>query len=206
MICAVAGYQALASAGLSIVALLNRRFHELPEAATVDAFLASNNELKTLRTNTGQLIQLPAVSVYCYKLSIDATTRPGWSAVGSVDGIPRLPLRMHLLVTAWAQNAEDELRWLGLAAQILETESILTGPILEPGGRWEAGDAIQIVADEVGLEPMSEAFQALSTDYRLSIPYLARVIRLHGPADATGEAVATVADRLLQGAGVGVGT
>lgn len=191
----MAGYQALAAAGLSIVALLNRRFHSVPGAASLDAFLASTNELKTMKTNSGQLVHQPAISVYCYRVSVDRETRPGWSAVGSIDGIPRLPLRMHFLIAAWAPNVEDELRFLGLAAQTLESESILTGPLLEPSGEWAAGDAVQIVCDDLALDSMSEAFQALSTDYRLSLPYVARVICIDGRLEPDGERVATVAAR-----------
>jgi hypothetical protein len=192
----MAGYQALAAAGSSIVALLNRRFHERPEAVDVNAFLASANELKTMRNNSGQLIQQPAVSVYCYRISVDRETRPGWSAVSSTDGIPRIPLRMHLLIAAWAPNVTDELRWLGLAAQVLESESILTGPLLEPSGRWSTGDAVQIVADDLALDSMSETFQALSAEYRLTLPYIARVICIHGVEEPVREPVATVATRL----------
>jgi hypothetical protein len=192
----VAGYQALAAAGSSIVALLNRRFHELPEAAQLHAFLASTNELKTMRTNTGQLIQQPAISVYCYRISVDRETRAGWSAVASADGIPRIPLRMHLLVAAWAQNVTDELRWLGLAAQVLEGEGNLTGPLLDPDGQWGDADSVQIVTDDLALDSMSEAFQALSTDYRLTLPYIARVICIDGKLEPTAERVVTVADRV----------
>ena len=191
----MAGYEALSAAGSSIVALLNRRFRDLPEAAALNAFLASANELKTMRTNTGQLIQQPAVSVYCYRISVDKETRPGWSAVASVDGIPRLPLRMHLLVAAWAADVADELRWLGLAAQILEGESILTGPLLDQRGRWGPGDAVQIVTDDLALESMSETFQALSADFRLTLPYIARVICIDGRLESLGERVATVASQ-----------
>jgi len=192
----VAGYQALAAAGSSIVALLDRRFREVPEAVQLNAFLASTNELKTMRTNTGQLIQQPAVGIYCYRISVDRETRPGWSAVASADGIPRLPLRMHFLVSAWASNVTDELRWLGLAAQVLESDSNLTGPLLDPIGRWSDGDAIQIVTDDLALESVSEAFQALSTDYRLTLPYIARVICIEGRPEPTAERVVTVAERL----------
>jgi hypothetical protein len=194
----MAGYQALAAAGLSIVALLKRRFAEEPEAATaaLDAFLATANELKTMKTNSGQLIQQPAVSVYCYRVSVDKETRPGWSAVASIDGIPRIPLRMHLLVAAWAPNVTDELRWLGLAAQVLESEPILTGPLLDPMGSWSAGDAVQIVTDDLALESVSETFEALSTDFRLTLPYIARVICIDGRLESTADLVGTVSDGL----------
>ena len=83
--------------------MLNRHFLDYPEAVAdgLQAFLASSNELKTMKTNTGETITQPAISVYCYRISVDKETRPGWSAVGSADGVPRLPLRMHLLLASW---------------------------------------------------------------------------------------------------------
>lgn len=194
----MAGYRGLAAAGVSIVGLLNRRFTSHPEAsaAGLKGFLASSNELKTMRNGQGQLITLPAVSVYCYKVSLDRETRPGWSAVATRDGIPRIPLRMHLLVAAWAGNAEDELRWLGLAAQILESESVLSGVMLDPLGRWRPNEVVTVVPDELALDSVSEAFQALSTDYRLSLCYIARVVCLEGREEAVAEPVATVASRI----------
>ena len=201
----MAGYQALAAAGQSIVALLNRRFHELPEAVGVDAFLASTNEFKTMKTNTGQLIHQPAVSVYCYKICVDKETRPAMSGARQYDGIPRLPLRIHFLVAAWASNVTEELKWLGLAMQVLDSESILTGPLLDTSGGWSTGDVVQIVADDLALDTISEAFQALSTDFRLSLPYIARVVFIEGRHQPTEEPVATVADRLEQPDGVTAG-
>jgi hypothetical protein len=102
---------------------------------------------------------------------------------------------MHLMVSAWDTVVESELRWLGLAAQILESESVLTGPLLHPMGSWRPGDEIQVVTDDVALESMSEAFQALTTDYRLSLLYLARVICLEGRHVDPEEPVTAVAGR-----------
>jgi Pvc16 N-terminal domain len=190
----VASYRALAATGRSIVDLLNRRFVEqLPAPPRPTAVLAGTADFNQVNSSPVAVIQYPAVSVYCYRVSVDAETRPGWSAVASVDGIPRLPLRMHVLIAAWDTVVESELEWLGLAAQVLESESILTGPLLHPSGGWDAGDAIQVVADDLGLDSMSEAFEALTTEYRLSLPYVARVIRIDGPRQPIGEEVATVA-------------
>jgi len=195
----MAGYRALAAAGRSIVALLNRRFEEelQPPARRPSAVLAGTADFDRVNSAADAVIQFPAVSVYCYRICVDRETRPGYSAMASVDGIPRIPLRMHLLIAAWDQFVEAELEWLGLTVRVLESESILTGPLLHPSGDWGPGDSMQIVPDELALDSLSEAFQALTTDYRLSLPYVARVIRIDGPRQATDEAVATV------GAGVG---
>ena len=196
MIGVVAGYKALASAGRSIVDLLNLRIDQtLAPARRPKAVMAGTVDFDKVNSSPTAVIQYPAISVYCYKICVDRETRPGWSAVGSVDGIPRIPLRMHLMLSAWDTVVESELEWLGLAAQILESESIFTGPLLHPTGDWDPGDAIQIVTDEIALEPMSEAFQALTTKYRLSLLYIARVIVIEGRQQPVGERVTTVGAR-----------
>ena len=48
---------------------------------------------------------------------------------------------------------------------------------------------ITVVPDELALDTVSEAFQALSTDYRLSLPYIARVVVLEGGREAVAGAV-----------------
>lgn len=200
----MAGYQALQAVGVSIVALLNRRFAERDGGTGLAAMLANTRQLKTMATNNGQLIQQPSISVFCYRVSVDRETRPGWSAVAHTDGIPRLPLRLHFLLGAFAATVEEELLWLGLAASVLEGESILTGPLLLPvplpdGGMvnpWRPVDTVQVITDDLAMDSMSEAFQALSTDYRLQLPYLARVICLEGEPRPVGVPVATVAGRL----------
>ncbi|MFB7666110.1 DUF4255 domain-containing protein [Kitasatospora sp. NPDC056138] len=194
----MAGYRALAAVGRSVVALLDRRFAErIPVGRRPEAVLAGPLDFEKVDT-PGAVIRHPAVSVYCYRLSVDKETRPGWSAVAARDGIPRLPLRMHLMVAAWDQYVEAELEWLGLAAQVLESDSILTGPLLDPSGEWESGDMIQLVADELAMDSLSEAFQAFTTEYRLCLPYLARVVRIDGPSMGAAGEVATVAAGLSE--------
>ena len=194
----MAGHGALAATLSSVVAVLEDGFvAAIPPGPNVRrpvARMAGTVDFD--RANTpGAVIQNPTVSVYCYRLSVDRETRPGWSAVASRDGVPRLPLRMHLLVTAWDEFVENELRWLGLAAHILESTSVLTGPLLDPAGGWAPGDMVQVVPDDMALESMSEAFQALTADFRLYLLYQARVIVIDGRPAGGGEPVATVASR-----------
>ncbi len=193
----MAGHKALAAAGRSIVDLLNLRIGEqltVPPRPT--AVLAGTTDFNAVNSNPTAVIQFPAISVYCYKVSVDPEMRPGQSALAASDGFPRIPLRMHLMISAWDTVVESELEWLGLAAQILESQSQFTGPLLHPSGEWAPGDAIQVVTDDVALESMTEAFQALTTDYRLSLLYLAKVITIRGTPSRTAEPVTLVADRM----------
>ncbi len=189
----MAGYRALAAVGRSVVALLDQRFTETipPQDRRPEVVLAGPVDFDKVNT-PGSLIRHPAVSVYCYRLSIDRETRPALAAMAARDGLPRLPLRMHLMIAAWDQVVEAELEWLGLVARTLESEALLTGPLLDSTGEWLPGDSVQIVPDELAMDSMSEAFQAMTTDYRLCLPYLARVIRIDGPAGPSPAEVTTV--------------
>jgi hypothetical protein len=106
---------------------------------------------------------------------------------------------MHLFISAWDQFVESELEWLGLTARAIETHSLLTGTMLDPTGDWGPGDAIQVVPDDLALESMSEAFQALTTDYRCFLAYVARVIVIDGGQEGVGPEVTTVGGRVSKG-------
>ncbi|WP_433157865.1 DUF4255 domain-containing protein [Kribbella sp. CA-247076] len=194
----MAGYKALAALGLSVVEILNSGFRsERPAPLRCPtAVLAGTTDFDQVNSSPSAVIRFPAVSVYCYRLSVDRETRPGWSAVAAGDGIPRVPLRMHLMVSAWDQIVENELEWLGLTARILEANSLLTGPQLDPAGDWDPGDMVQIVPDELALDSMSEAFQALTTDYRLCLPYVARVIVIDADGAPPSERVTTIGNHI----------
>jgi len=64
--------------------------------------------------------------------------------------------------------------------QCLDSTPILSGPLLHSSGEWDAGEAIQIVLEEVSNEAVMRMFDSLPTEYRLSVPYVARVMRLDG--------------------------
>jgi len=187
----MAGYKALASVERSVKALLERRLRAELGPNPPEVVLVGTADLDKVNT-AGSVITFPAVSVFCYRLSVDRETRPLWSSVASVDGRPRLPLRMHLLVTAWDKFVESELEMLGLVARTLETDSILAGPLLDASGEWGADETVEVVPEDMALESMSEAFQALTADFRLYLLYQARVVVIEGAAPVTEQRVATV--------------
>lgn len=190
----MAGYRAIAAVGRSIVDLLNRRFEqELPAGQRPRAVLAGANDFEKVESSPTAVIRYPAISLYFYRVVVDRETRPGWSTVASIDGVPRIPLRLHFLLAAWDSVVENELEYLGMALRILESEPVLTGPLLHHSGDWDPADVIQVVADDLGQDSMSEAFQALTTQYRLSFPYVARVVCIDGRSGSTVERVAAVA-------------
>jgi hypothetical protein len=179
----MADFDSFAGAGRSIVRLLNLGFAEQnphPTSSKTRATLVRTEDFKTEPGNTNDATALnpPAVSIFFYRVDFNRTMRAPWSAVGNYEGRAHLPVDMHFLLTPWAENAEYELRLLGRAMQILETHPILTGPLLDPTGSWGASDAVQICLAEITTEEVMRTFDSLPVDFKLSVPYVARVIRI----------------------------
>lgn len=190
----MAGFECIAATGKSIERLINVGFLEAdpipdatirPKAALVRAEDFGNPG------ETGNPLQPPGLSVFLYRVDFNKTTRAGWSAVGSMDGRAYLPLDLHFLLTAWAPNAEYELRILGRAMQIMEQHASLSGPLLAASGGWNAGDSVQVVMEELSTEAVMRTFDSLPHDYKLSVPYVARVVRLDGRVAAPDPEVVT---------------
>jgi hypothetical protein len=179
----MADFDSFAGAGRSIVRLLNLGFTEAnphPTASKTSAVLIRTEDFKNDASNTtdGSPLTPPAVSIFFYRVDFNRTMRAPWSAVGNYEGRAHLPVDMHFLLTPWAENAEYELRLLGRAMQILETHPILTGPLLDPMGSWAPSDAVQLCLAEITTEEVMRTFDSLPVDFKLSVPYVARVIRI----------------------------
>jgi hypothetical protein len=178
---------AIAAVALSLRELLNRYFAELL-AADADAFralptarLVSTEDFSQVGASASSLIRYPSLAIFCYRSDINRTMRAPWAAVAHVDGNIHLPLDLHFLLTPFDSDAEAELRIMGATMQCLERHPILAGVRLHPQGHWQAGDAIQLVNEDLVTEDVLRTFDTLPTDFRLSVSYVARVIRLDAP-------------------------
>ena len=92
------------------------------------------------------------VSIFCHRVDINQTMRPPWTAVSAVTARTHVPVDAHFLLTAWESDAEAELRLLGCTLLALETAPILTGPLLHPSGRWESGESVQLLNEDLVTE------------------------------------------------------
>ncbi len=182
----MADFAAVAAAGLTLERLLSAAFLETPvpvPGKTTRAVLIRTEEFDT--KEHGSPLVPPALSVWIYRVEFNKTMRAAWSAVGAHDGRGHLPLDLHILLTPWAENAEYELRILGRAMECLEALPILTGPLLNPSTSWAANDGIQIVLEDLPTETLMRIFDSLQSDYKLSVPYIARVVRVDTSPVAT---------------------
>lgn len=187
----MAGFAGIAAASKSIERLLNACFAEdepVPGKRT-RAVLARTGDFE--ESNRASGIGSPAVSIFLYRVDFNKTMRAAWSAVGSQDGRSHLAVDLHFLLTPWAENAEFEHRILGKVLQCIETKPVLSGPLLHPSTDWAPNESLQLVAEDVSTEAIMRTFDSLPTDYRLSVPYIARLVRIDGPSASIDVPVTT---------------
>lgn len=191
----MAGFTAIAAVGKSIERLLANAFldrapvpNKTTKAVLIRAEDITDTQIKNLVGDYG-------LSILLYRVDFNKTMRASWSAVGQDDGRGHLALDLHYLLTPWADNAEHQHMIIGRAMQTLERSATLSGPLLyepvlpataeyvdEP--RAAVTDNVQVLLEEISTEALMRTFDSLPSDYRLSVPYLARVVRIDTLADA----------------------
>jgi hypothetical protein len=193
----VAGFRSVAAVGKSIEALLNSAFTavEPVDTESTRAVLIQTDDLDSAGVS---LIVRPAMSILLYRVDFNKTMRANWSSVGAVDGHAHLPLDLHYLLTAWADNAEHEHRMVGRAVQVLEEVGALSGPLLYPDGDWLPGEAVQLYLEDMATDDLMRTFESLQAHFRLSIPYIARVVVVSSEGGVGLRDVVTV----VQGTGI----
>jgi hypothetical protein len=176
----LAGFSGIAAAGKSIEMLLTAGFEEFQPVTGNNTKAVLVHTIDFEANNVSNNIGSPALSIFLYRVDFNKVMRAAWSATSEQDGRSHLGLDLHYLITPWAENAEDDHRVLGRAMQCIESTPILSGPLLHSSGEWDAGESLQLVLEEVSTEAVMRIFDSLPTDYRLSVPYIARIMRLDG--------------------------
>jgi hypothetical protein len=172
----MADFRSIAAVGKSLKNYLEAGFVEQQPVpnAQARAELIQTEALTDLQASHGQ----PVVSLLLYRVDFDKTMRASWSAVGSIDGNVHLPVDLHYLVTAWAQNAEHEHLLVGRTMELLEEIGSLGGTLLSPEAGWTSNETVQLCLEELSTDDLMRTFESLDCDFRLSIPYLARIVVL----------------------------
>jgi hypothetical protein len=189
----MADFRSIAAVGSSIQRYLQLCFEEQPPIADSDR-VANVVLVRTedLNSEISNVITLPALSLFLYRVETNKTMRAAWASVAHREGHAHLPLDLHFLLTAWAENAEHEYRILGRAIQSIEDHPILTGPMLDPLTDWATYEAVQFYFEDLTTEDVMRTFDSLPVDYKLSIPYLARIVVMDGTVQRPDMPVATV--------------
>lgn len=95
---------------------------------------------------------------------------------------PRAPLALdlHYLLTVWQDSALAEQTIIGWAMRQLDEHAILDSSFLSPEGGWAADESIQLLPDDLTSQDLFHIWDRLRPSYRLSVGYVARVVRIDG--------------------------
>ncbi|NOY61536.1 MAG: DUF4255 domain-containing protein [Gammaproteobacteria bacterium] len=175
----MADFTSIAAVGSSLERYLNLCFEERPP---IVGQVTRAQLVRTEDIDKGAAVPVarPSLSLYLYRVDFNKTMRAAWSGVAYHDGESHLPLDLHFLFIAWADNADYEYRITGRAMQCMENTPILTGPLLDPITNWSTGDAVQVCLEDIPTQDVMHIFDSLPLDYKLSIPYVARVVVMSG--------------------------
>lgn len=143
------------------------------------------------------------ITLYLYRVTVNEHARQQRPAHRPEGLPPPLSLDLHFLLTAWSSSAEDELVTLAWAMRQLYMHPLLDASSLTPNAGWRRDEVVQIIPSELPTEDMMRIWDALEPGYRLSVSYIARLVRLD--PDAVDEAAPVVATRLGYGPAVPVG-
>lgn len=138
------------------------------------------------------------VSIYLYRISVDPHLRTA-GRVGNPDMHPvPLSIHLHLLFSLWSTNAASDHLVLAWLLRQLHEHPILDAAALNADAAWGPDEVVHLLPAELSNEDMMRLWDALTPSYRLSVSYIARVVRID--PDHASEAGPVVATRLGFGA------
>jgi hypothetical protein len=119
-----------------------------------------------------------AVTLYLYRVTMNEHLRnaPRAARLGT-DEVP-LAVDLHLMLSVWTDSPLREHVILGWTMQQLHEHPVLDLSSLSPEADWQTGEYIQVIPAELSTEDLMRIWDALEPPYRLSVSYIARVVRI----------------------------
>ena len=186
----MANVQAIHSVGNSLVTYLQNTYpptlngQAMPGCAFA---LLSSGELEATPPDGVRL------TLYLYRVTVNEFQRQQRPDRMSLQQQAPLGLDLHFLMTMWAGTAQDELVPMAWAMRQLHEHPILDASSLSPEAGWGPDEVVQIIPSELSVHDMMRIWDALEPTYRLSVSYIARLVRLD--PDRFDDAVPAVATR-----------
>ncbi len=161
------------SVGNSLVTFLRNSYPESLRAEHACEFrLLSSGELRDA-DNFGTTL-----SLYLYRVTMNEHLRNSGRINDPADVNVPLAVNLHFLMTAWAASALTEHTILAWAMRQLYLHPMLTSSSLSPEAGWGPDDFVHVIPAELSTEDIMRIWDALEPSYRLSVSYIARVVRI----------------------------
>ncbi len=132
------------------------------------------------------------VSLFLYRVYVNSNQRsPITRASDGTMKKSQLPLDLHFFMTVWAPKASLQHAILGWAMRTLEDRPIFPASLLN-GVRqnvFRDDETVELITGELTNEELMRIWDDLSADYRLSVPYVARIVRIESSLPPDSEAI-----------------
>jgi len=134
-----------------------------------------------------------ALTLYLYRVTVNEHARNLRRSTDPLrDNIP-LAVDLHYLLTIWSSSAFTEHVVIAWAMRQLHQHPVFDASSLTTEAQWGAGDFVQIIPAELSTEDIMRIWDALDPGYRLSVSYVARVVRID--TDPVSDSLPVVATR-----------
>ena len=185
--------RAIYTVGASLVSYLTKAW----EAQSPAPLGATRPEFKLMSSgdfaNNITSLTIPSVTLYLFRATVNEhlrnLPRPNLPPGKDMRLVVPLSLDLHYMLSVWSDKPEDEHFLLAWTMQELYLRPILDSSSLIADADWQPEDVIQVIPAELSTEDIMRIWNALEPSYRLSVSYIARVIRMDGPLIPAGPPV-----------------
>jgi len=126
------------------------------------------------------------LSLYLYRVIINEHLRTRPPARMPRDVPAPLSVDLHYLISVWADSSAAEHTICAWTMRQLHNHPILDSSSLTEDGGWLPDDVVHIIPSELSNEDLMRIWDAIAPFYRLSISYIARVVRIDPDEIETG--------------------
>lgn len=178
------------------VMLLLRQTYAVQVNAQPDLFNRIPLSFEVYQTRSFDTPMVNGVSLFLYHVTINSTQRTIPVPPDPITGAnrhPQLPLDLHFVLIPWGKDASLEQHLLGWVMRVLEDNPRLPSGLLNAagGGGFATNEMIEIAAGTMTTDEMFHIWEVLPGDFRISAPYIARVVRIDSDRELGGGIVLT---------------
>jgi hypothetical protein len=172
----MADYRAIAAVSDAIIYLLESQFSR-------DNFDGNELEFKVYLAKDFANPMRAGVSLLLYRIYANGTHRTprGRFSPDGKRSYDQLPLDLHFLMTAWAQDASMQHTIAGWMMRILEDTPSFPAGLLNRNypDIFHPDETVEISLAELTTEELFRIWEVIvNNTYQISVPYVARVVRL----------------------------
>jgi len=126
------------------------------------------------------------ITLWLYRIAVNEHSRRNVGRGQGEAGAGPLGLDLHYLMSAWGMSPQDEQVALTWAMRHLHEYAVLDASMLSPEAGWAGDEVIQLVPSELSTADLMRIWDALTPSYRLSVSFVARLVRIDPETDEAG--------------------